>query len=256
MKTLKLLAFGLTLCIVSTLKAQTAEEIIETYIENIGGLEAWSKIESMRVIGIGRQQQVDYPFVATYMKDGRRVIDVNLQGNSFIFDAFDGESAWAMNFNTQKAEALDAETSFNTKNQAKDYLPDAFMNYKQKGYTVELLGKETYEGTECFKIKLTKTPVLVDGKEEENSETYYFDTENFVPIAMESIVKSGPGKGATVQMVFSDYQEINGLYVPFSQIQKFNGQIGLELTTKTIEFNTEINDNIFKIPEEIDTKKN
>ncbi len=118
MKTLKLLVLGITFCFVPTLNAQTAEEIIEIYIENIGGQKAWSKIESMKVTGIGRQQDVDYPFVATYMKDGRRIVDVNLQGNSFIFDAFDGESAWAMNFNTQNAEALDAETSLNTKNSA------------------------------------------------------------------------------------------------------------------------------------------
>ena len=78
MKTLKLLVLGITFCFVPTLNAQTAEEIIEIYIENIGGQKAWSKIESMKVIGVGRQQDVDYPFVATYMKDGRRIVDVNL----------------------------------------------------------------------------------------------------------------------------------------------------------------------------------
>ena len=212
MKTLKLLALGLTLCFVPILNAQTAEEIIENYIENIGGQNEWSKIESMRVTGNGRQQEVDYPFVATYMKDGRRIIDVNLQGNSFIFDAFDGENAWAMNFNTQKAEALDAETSLNTKNEAKDYLPDAFFNYMKKGYTIELLEKVTFEGTECFKIKLIKKGVLVDGKEEGNFEIYYFDTENFVPLAMESIIKTGQGKGATIQLLLSDYQEVESIF--------------------------------------------
>jgi outer membrane lipoprotein-sorting protein len=256
MKTLKLLALGLIVCFVSTLRAQTAEEIIENYIENIGGQKAWSKINSMEVTGIGRQQAVDYPFVATYMKDGRRIVNVNLQGNSFIFDAFDGESAWAMNFNTQKAEALDAETSLNTKNNATDYLPDGFMNYKEKGYSVELLGKEAFEGTECFKIKLIKKPYLVDGKEDENSETYYFDTESFVPIAMESIVKSGPGKGATMQIVFSDYQEVGGLYIPFSQIQKFNGQTGLELTYKSVVFNSDIDETIFNMPVDTTIEKN
>ncbi len=257
MKTLKLLALGLTLCFVFTLNAQTAEEIIENYIENIGGQEAWSKIESMKVTGNGRQQGIDYPFVATYMKDGRRVVDINLQGNSFIVEAFDGENAWAMNFQTQKAEALDAETSLNNKNDAKDFIPDAFFNYKKKGYTVELLGKEAFEGTECFKIKLTKTPVLVDGKEEENIETYYFDTDNFVPIAMESIVKTGQAKGATAQILISDYQEVDGLYLAFSVIQKLNGQVGLEMTIKTIEFNTEVDDMIFNMPEEkTETEKN
>lgn len=256
MKTLKLLILGLTFCFVSALKAQTAEKIIENYIENIGGQEAWSKIKSMEVTGIGRQQEVDYPFIATYMKDGRRIVDVNLQGNSFIFDAFDGESAWAMNFNTQKAEALDAETSLNTKNSATDYLPDGFINYKDEGYTIELLGKEAFEGTECFKIKLIKKPYIVDGKEEDNIETYYFDTDNFVPIAMESVIKTGQGKGSITQMLLSDYQEVDGLFIAFSQIQKFNGQIGLELTYKSVIFNSDIDENMFKIPEDKTIEKN
>jgi len=40
MKTLKLLVLGITFCFVPTLNAQTAEEIIEIYIENIGGQKA------------------------------------------------------------------------------------------------------------------------------------------------------------------------------------------------------------------------
>ena len=47
--------------------------------------------------------------------------------------------------------------------ESKDF-PDAFFNYKEKGYTIELLGKEDLEGTETFKIKLTKTPMTVDGE--------------------------------------------------------------------------------------------
>ncbi len=257
MKILKLLALGLTLCFVSTLNAQTTEEIIDNYIENIGGQEAWSKINSMTVTGVGRQQGVDYPFVATFMKDGRTVINVDLQGTSFIVEAFDGENAWSMNFQTQKAEASDSEASSNYKNDAKDNIPDAFFNYKEKGYKVELVGKEDFEGTECFKIKLTKSPVLVDGKEEDNIDIYYFDTENFVPIAVESVVKSGPAKGATSQTLISDYQEVEGLYIAFSQIEKFNGQIGLEMVFEKVLFNAEVDENIFKMPvETIETKKN
>ena len=256
MKTLKILALGLTLSFVTSLNAQKAEEIIDNYIENIGGHEAWSKINSMTITGVGRQQDVDYPFIATFMKDGRTIIDLDLQGTSFIVEAFDGENAWSMNFNTQKAEAFDSEASANYKNNAKDNMPDAFFNYKAKGYSIELIGKEEFEGTECFKIKLTKTPVLVDGKEEENIDMYFFDTENYVPIAVESIVKSGPAKGATSQTLMSDYQEIDGLYIPFSHIEKFNGQISLEMVYKEVELNNKVDENIFKMPvETIETKK-
>ena len=250
MKTFRLLSLALLLCFTLTATAQTAEEIVETYIENIGGQDAWSKIESMKVTGVGLQQGVEYPFVATFMKDGRVVIDVNLQGSSFIVEAFDGENAWSMNFQTRKAEAFDSESSQNYKSEAKDNIPDAFFGYKTKGYKVELLGKESFDGTECFKVKLIKTPLLVDGKEEENVEIYYFDTENFVPIASESVIQSGPAKGATAQTLISDYQEVDGLYLAFSTINKFNGQVGLEMRIKTVEFNTEVDDSIFMMPEE------
>lgn len=240
----------LTLCITTFTHAQTAEQIVDTYLENIGGSDAWSKINSMEVKGIGKQQGVDYPFVATYLKDGRGVIKVDIQGNTFIVEAFDGETAWSMNFQTQKAEAWDSELSHNYKIDAKDYLPDAFMNYKQKGYSIELLDNATWEGTECYKIKLTKTPLLVDGKKEDNVEYYYFDIDNSVPIAMEYMVMSGPAKGTTAQSLFSDYQEVDGLFIPFTRIDKFNGQVGLEMIFKSVLFNGDVDDSIFKMPKE------
>jgi len=255
MKTLKLMSAAFIFCIALSVPAQTAEEIVETYIENIGGHDAWSKIESMQVTGIGRQQGVDYPFVATMMKDGRTAVDVDLQGTSFIVEAFDGENAWSMNFQTQKAEAFDSEASINYKNEAQDQIPDPFFNYKDKGYSVELVGKDSWEGTEVFKIKLIKKPVLVDGAEEENIDFYFFDTENFVPIASETVVKTGPAKGATAQTIISDYQEVEGVYIPFTVIQKFNGQTNLEMIYKTVVFNGEIDESIFVMPKESEEKK-
>ncbi len=250
MKTLKLLSALFLFSIGAIINAQTAEEIVDNYIKNIGGTEAWSKIESMKITGVGRQQGVDYPFVATMMKDGRTLINVDLQGTSFIVEAFDGENFWSMNFQTQKAEAADSETSINYKNEARDQIPDAFHNYKEKGYKVELIGEDTWEGTEVFKIKLTKNPILVDGVEEENVSYYFFDTENFVPIASETVVKSGPAKGATAQTIISDYQEVEGVYIPFTIVEKFNGQVNLEMLYNTVEFNTKIDASIFTMPKE------
>ena len=138
----------------------------------------------------------------------------------------------------------------NAKKSTKDQIVSPFHNYKKKGYKVELVGKETWEGTEVFKVKLTKSPVMVDGKEEENVEMFFFDIENFVPLASEQIFTSGPAKGATGQTVYSDYQEVDGKYIAFSQIDKFNGQVGLEMIVKTVEFNGEVDESIFKMPED------
>jgi len=234
--------------------AQTAEEIVSNYIENIGGQEEWSKIESMRATGMGRQQGVDYPFTFITLKDGKTLINVDLQGREFTVEAFHGETQWAMNFQTLKPEASDSETSLNYKNGAKDNMPDAFMNYKKKGYEVELLGEEDFDGTACYKIQLTKTPMLIDGKEEDNIEIYYFDKDNFVPIAMESVVMSGPGKGSKSTVLFTDYQEKNGLYMPYSVITQFNGQNVFEMVMKDVEFNVEVDESIFEMPEEAESE--
>lgn len=249
----KILLFVIAIAASVSVQAQTADEIIDTYLENIGGKEAWSKVKSMKATGIGKQGGVDYPFTATFTKEGKALISIDLQGRQFIVEAFDGETSWQMNFQTQKPEAADAESSENYKRTSKDNLPDAFLNYKEKGYKVELLGKEEFDGTECFKIKLTKKPMLVDGKEEENVETYFFDTENFVPIAMENIVMSGQAKGAKSQSIYSDYQEKDGLYMPYTNTTKFNGQTVFEMVMKNVSFNVEIDESIFKMPEEAKT---
>ena len=249
MKSFKLLLFVVFIGFTTHITAQDAEEIVSTYIENIGGEDAWNKVESIRITGVGKQGGSDYPFVATFMKDGRSNITIELPGASMVYQAFDGETLWGMNFQSQKAEALDSEASLNYKNEAKDNL-EIFLNFKEKGYTVEYLEKDTWEGTEVNKIKLTKKPIMVEGKEEENTEIYYFDTENNVPIASETVVKSGPAKGVTSQTIMTDYQDVEGLILAHTIIEKYNGQTGLEMAYETVKFNVEVDESIFKMPKE------
>ena len=64
------------------------------------------------------------------------------------------------------------------KKASKDF-PSPLYNYKDKGFEVEMMGTETIEGTETFKLKLTQDPITVDGKEEANVSYYYFETEKW-----------------------------------------------------------------------------
>jgi len=249
MKTLKVLSLLLIACFSLSMQAQTAEDIVNTYVENIGGTEAWDKVKSIKVTGLAKLGGVDYPFVATMMSDGRTNITADIQGNAFVAEAFDGETAWEMNFQTQKPEAYSSEESLNYKNEARDQFIDPFLNYKKNGYKIESLGLDTWEGTKVHKIKLTKKPVIVDGKTEDNNYIYYFDVDNSVPIAYETTVKSGQAKGATEQNIMSDYQEVDGLFMPFTVIEKYNGQTAIELFYKTVEFNVDVDETIFVMPE-------
>jgi len=251
----KILLFVLAVSASITVNSQTVDEIITNYFENTGGMENWGKLEGIQMSAKVNQGGMEIPLEITQLKNGNQMTVINFQGLELKQGVFDGEVLWNTNFQTQKAEKSDQESTDNMKLEAKDF-PDAFFNYKEKGYTVELLGKEDLEGTETFKIKLTKKPMTVDGKEVENSSVYFFDAENFVPIVIHSEIRMGPNKGMTSEIKLSDYQEVDGLYFPFSMIQGIKDGIGQPITMEKIELNPTLDASAFKFPEEITEEGN
>lgn len=249
MKTIKLVLALFVASLTLQTNAQTVDEILATYYENTGGLENWKKVEGMTMSAKVNQGGMEIPLEITQLKDGRQMTVINFQGKEIKQGVFDGEVLWSTNFMTQKAEKSDQETTDNLKIEAGNF-PDAFINYKEKGYTLELMGKEEIEGTECFKLKLTKTPLTVDGKKEDNISYYFFDTENYVPIVVHSEIKSGQAKGMMSETKMSDYQEVDGLYFPFSISQGLKGQPGGAVTIDKIVLNPTVDDAQFKFPEE------
>ncbi|MFC2151021.1 outer membrane lipoprotein-sorting protein [Bacteroidota bacterium] len=240
-----LLAFSF-ICLFAS--AQSADEIIETYFENTGGKEAWNNITSLQINASINSQIGEIPFVIYNGKDGSSLVKMTLQGNEIIQLAFDGETAWGMNMMSMQPEKQDNEATENLKRAIKDF-PDPFLNYKEKDFSIELLGKESIEGTECFKLMLSKTPILIEGEEIENISYYYFDTENYVPILVEAEIKLGPAKGNVSQTFYSDYQEVDGMYFSFSFTQGIKGQPGQTITIKSIDINPEIDKSTLAFPE-------
>jgi hypothetical protein len=257
MKNLKrIILIAIVICATSSTRAQsnfTADQIIDNYFENTGGIDAWGKLQGMKMLGAANAQGMEIPIEMYQMKDGKQLLKLNIQGQSMTQYSFDGETMWTTNFMTMLPEKSDAEATANMKKQSKDF-PSPFYNYKEKGFTAELLGNETKEGTETFKIKLTQEPMMLNGIEVPNVSFHYFDTENFVPIATETEMKEGPMKGQMSISTFSDYQEVDGLYFPFSIAMQGQG-----ITIKEITVNPEIDMAIFAFPEAaapVDTDKN
>ena len=91
---------------------------------------------------------------------------------------------------------------------------------------------------------------MINGKEAPNVEYYYFEKENSVPILVEKEVKLGPEAGTIGQSKLSNYQEVGGLYFPFSIIDGTKDQPNAQSITITeIELNPTIDPAIFAFPE-------
>ncbi len=244
MKTLKLSFAILLFSVVSnSVFAQNADEIISKYITTIGGAEKLKALKGVKM-EMTLNQGMEIPLDVVQLAGGKMYIKLNIQGKEITQMASNGTTVWTTNFNSMKAEKSDAETTANAILSNDDF-PDAMLDYKAKGYSAEYIGKETKEGTECFKVKFTKKPITVDGIKTDDVTYYYFDTENSLPILTETEIKQGPQKGQKSISTMSDYQEVDGIYFPFSMTM-----FGTPIKVNKVTLNPVVEDSKFEFKAE------
>lgn len=245
----KSLLLALTLVIMSaSVMAQSVDEILTKYFETTGGKAKWEALTGLKLTASVNQGGMEIPLEIIQLKDGKQCTKINFQGKIIMQGVYDGTTLWSHNFMNMKAEKSDAEATENYKKNIGDF-PDPFLNYKSRGWKAELMGKESVDGAEAYKIKLTKKPIKVDGVETENVSYYYFDIESSVPVMQESEIKEGPAKGQIQQIKFSDYQEVDGLMFPFSISQGVKGQGGQPIVISAVQVNPSIDQAELKYPE-------
>jgi hypothetical protein len=243
MKIIKLLLITASFIVTSNkIIAQNADEIIAKYIKTIGGAEKLKALKGVKMEMTVNYQGMEIPVEMVQLAGGKMYVKINFQGKEITQMASDGNNIWSTNFMTMKAEKLDSESTENAKLSNNDF-PDALLDYKTKGYSVEYSGKETKEGTECHKIKLTKKPVMVNGVKTDDIVYYFIDTENNLPIATETEIKAGPMKGKKSASTMSDYQEVEGIYFPFAL-----NEGGQEMKIKKISLNPTVVNTVFDFP--------
>jgi hypothetical protein len=131
-----------------------------------------------------------------------------LQGLTQV-QAFDGSQAWQINpFQGRKdPEKLSADDAKGMGEDAADVL-GALVDYKEKGYRLESLGTEDVDGTEAYKLRVSRP----------NGDLLYLylDPDYFLEIrAVSRRVEHGvPNETITD---YGDYEKVKGVYLPLSQ---------------------------------------
>ena len=97
-----------------TINAQTADEILDSYFENIGGKEKLRALKGMKIYAEVNQGMI-IPLEIYKMKGGKEITQFTVQGKTLKQNVFDGETLWSTNFMTQKAEKSTAESTANHK---------------------------------------------------------------------------------------------------------------------------------------------
>ena len=238
----------------ASVNAQSVDEIIQNYFENTGGAENWAEVESVKMNMSVNQMGMEIP-IEQYQSSDRKYTKISVQGMEIKQGVFDGETLWSTNLMSMKAEKSDQEELQIVKDELAEF-PNPFFNYKKNGFIAELMGKEVVDGADTFKVKLIKKPMLVDGEEVPNVSIYYFDSDNFVPIMMHKEVMSGQGKGMIIEAKMNDYQEVEGLYMPFSMSQGVKDQPGQPIIITSIELNVKADESEFRFPKTVTEEEN
>ena len=233
----------------SATQKATVDNIINKYIDNIGGKDAWYSLTGFKITAEVNQGNILIPVEIVKLKDGRTYTKIIFQDTDIFQSVFDGKNLWNTNFQSLKAEKSDTETTANFKLNLNDF-PDALFDYRSKGYTVNLVGKEIIEGTQTYKIKLVKEPLTINGREVDDVVYYYFDTKTMMLVAVDAQVNQGPQTGIIGRNTMSNYKKIDGLHFPFSMTQGVKDGLSQALEVISIEINPQVDESIFTFSEE------
>lgn len=230
------------------LRAQSVAQVIDDYLEAVGGNAVLSQVKGMKMKGKMTTSGVEFPFIQVIQLDGRQYMQIDFMGNTFKQRVYNGEKMWSYDMATQQAKYDSDEVLNNAKLDFNDF-PDALYGYKEKQYTYQLEGKETRFGREVYKVKVRKEDKMINGNQLPDIVYYFFDVEKNISVAQETIGKDENGNEVSSVLRYSDYGDVgNGYLMPLHIIQEVNGQSTFELTISEVELNPTVSKAEFAYP--------
>lgn len=235
---MKKLLFAVLSFATITVNAQTADEVIQKYTNNLGGLDAFNKITSAKITGTYSTQGQDLPLTIQIINGKGIRSDVEAMGMAVTNVYFNGKG-WKIN--PFAGATTPTEITGNELNdiKAQASLANQLMDYKVRGHQVEMSGKETVEGNETYKIKLTN-------KDDSKVTTYFIATKDYTLIKSVTS-REIQGQQMDVESWYSDLKEFGGAKFYMMRDSKIEGQVFQTVKYDKIELNVTIDEKIFEM---------
>jgi hypothetical protein len=218
----------------------SVDQLIARSVEARGGMEKMKAVQSIRMTGkMTMGQGMEAPLMFERKRPKLMRMEFTVQGMTGI-RAYDGKTGWQlMPFGGKKdPEPMSVEDLQEADEEAD--IDGPLVDYKAKGYTVELIDKEKVEGSDAYKIKVNM---------KNGSVSYiYLDADTMLEIKNEG-KRTIRGSEIEFESTFGDYKEVGGLLFPFS-IQ--NGAKGhpekQNIIVDTIELNPSLDEARYRMP--------
>lgn len=219
---------------------QTVDELIAKNIAARGGLAKLRAVTSLRMSGrMTMGPGVEAPILLELKRPSSVRMEFTFRGRTGVH-AYDGHDGWVLDPFGPKAEAapMSAEDLNDAREQAD--IEGPLVDYKAKGHSVQLVGKEQVNGKDAYKLKLT----LKNG----DVRYTYLDATSYLEVRIES-TRSVRGETLDVETMIGDYRDVGGVMFPHSFESGPRGRPEKQnVDVDKIELNPAIADARFKIP--------
>lgn len=218
----------------------TADEIIANNIKAHGGMDKLKAVNTIKMTGkMALGGGLEAPIVLQQKRPDAVRFELSIQGKTAV-QAYDGKTGWYIDpFQGKTDASLMGEDDLKEIQEEADF-DGPMVDYKAKGNTVELQGKEPVEGSDAYKLKVT----LKNG----DVRTFFVDPDSWLEIKEES-KRTVRGTERETETLIGDYKEVGGIMYPFSIASGVKGgQQKQTITVEKIEQNVPVEDAAFKMP--------
>ncbi|MEW6196390.1 MAG: insulinase family protein [Bacteroidota bacterium] len=209
----------------------TAEQVLNKYIEVVGGKENMLKVKDKTTKLSGTVQGMNLTLTISQKEPNKlyQFIDAGVFQQKVLFDGVKGRTesmGQVQDMPAEQLEEMKMQGSIHT-----------ILKYDELGIKTELTGMESINGKDAYKIALTSP----SGKKS----TYYYSADSGLLVRTVSSVTTPQGTfNQTTDM--DDYRDVQGVMYPFKLSQSFGPQT-IELTVSSVEINTGLSDSLFEI---------
>lgn len=209
----------------------TADDVIDKYVEAVGGKENLMKVEDVTIKMTGKVQNFDIN-ITSYKKVPNKSftdVDAGVMKQEVKFDGEKGKQSGMgqeMMMEGDMLEMMKIQSEMNL-----------FLKYDELGITPELTGVKDVNGSDAYEVTLT----LPNGKNMIN----YYDVDSGLKVRDVSTTETPQGS-FTQTIDFSDYKEVDGVMYPFKLVQQM-GMGPMELEVTSVEVNTGLDDSLFEV---------
>ncbi|MFK7883166.1 MAG: hypothetical protein AB8F26_03150 [Phycisphaerales bacterium] len=214
---------------------EKAIEILDSYVEKIGGEKLIGSIESTKVTGTISVPMAGLSGTMTMQNKlpGMMSMVIEIAGFGKQESGYDGQVGWSSDPMSGPRLMTDEEIA----GIADQTDPTAALKYRELYPMIEYAGETNFEGSKAHKIKMVDETGKVQYQ--------FYNISTGLMVGQESTEASPMGE-LNVIAVMSEYKEFGGMKMPTKIVQKMGPQQVI-MEIKTAEMNN-VDDSAFELP--------